>query len=190
MHDVTHYKHPDGSPFPASDCPDLTALPASRRSLVDRDRFGGLTATVELILDAAQDAAQRASLPLAVIIGEHEIETATATVRPLRDAFGAEQADIGIGDQQDAGAAPRRRADGAAVARAADIVQEVLAARPLAEWITRFAGMEGQWAIAQDPWEVGQDPALRANGLIAEVLDMPADEALEFFSNQPSIAGS
>jgi len=29
---------------PASDCPDLTALPASERSLVDRDRFGGLTA--------------------------------------------------------------------------------------------------------------------------------------------------
>jgi crotonobetainyl-CoA:carnitine CoA-transferase CaiB-like acyl-CoA transferase len=56
-------------------------------------------------------------------------------------------------------------------APAAEIVQEVLATRPLAEWITRFAGMEGQWAIAQDPWEVGQDPALRANGLIAEVLD-------------------
>jgi crotonobetainyl-CoA:carnitine CoA-transferase CaiB-like acyl-CoA transferase len=56
-------------------------------------------------------------------------------------------------------------------AAAAEIVQEVLAARPLAEWITRFAGMEGQWAVAQDPWEVGQDPALRANGLIAEVLD-------------------
>jgi transposase len=29
---------------PASDCPDLTALPASRRSVVDTDRFGGLTA--------------------------------------------------------------------------------------------------------------------------------------------------
>src|SRR6266705_2692915 len=29
---------------PASDCPDLTALPASRRALVDKDRFGGLTA--------------------------------------------------------------------------------------------------------------------------------------------------
>jgi transposase len=28
---------------PASDCPDLTALPASRRSVVDTDRFGGLT---------------------------------------------------------------------------------------------------------------------------------------------------
>ena len=29
---------------PASDCPDLIALPASRRSLVDKERFGGLTA--------------------------------------------------------------------------------------------------------------------------------------------------
>jgi len=29
---------------PASDCPDLTALPASIRSAVDKDRFGGLTA--------------------------------------------------------------------------------------------------------------------------------------------------
>jgi crotonobetainyl-CoA:carnitine CoA-transferase CaiB-like acyl-CoA transferase len=54
---------------------------------------------------------------------------------------------------------------------AAEIVQEVLATRPLAEWVTRFDGMEGQWAIAQDPWEVGQDAALRANGLIVEVLD-------------------
>ena len=29
---------------PASDCPDLTALPASVRTIVDRERFGGLTA--------------------------------------------------------------------------------------------------------------------------------------------------
>jgi len=29
---------------PASDCPDLTSLPASKRTLVDEDRFGGLTA--------------------------------------------------------------------------------------------------------------------------------------------------
>jgi transposase len=29
---------------PASDCPDLTALPASKRSVVDTGRFGGLTA--------------------------------------------------------------------------------------------------------------------------------------------------
>jgi crotonobetainyl-CoA:carnitine CoA-transferase CaiB-like acyl-CoA transferase len=32
--------------------------------------------------------------------------------------------------------------------------------------------MDGQWGVAQDPWEVGQDPALRANGMIAEVLDI------------------
>jgi transposase len=29
---------------PASDCPDLTVLPASVRTIVDKDRFGGLTA--------------------------------------------------------------------------------------------------------------------------------------------------
>src|SRR5258707_8067727 len=29
---------------PASDCPDLTALPASQRTIVDKDRLGGLTA--------------------------------------------------------------------------------------------------------------------------------------------------
>lgn len=28
---------------PASDCPDLTALPASARTVIDKDRFGGLT---------------------------------------------------------------------------------------------------------------------------------------------------
>jgi crotonobetainyl-CoA:carnitine CoA-transferase CaiB-like acyl-CoA transferase len=56
-------------------------------------------------------------------------------------------------------------------ATAADIVQQALACRTLDEWKTRFAGLEGQWAIAQDPWELGQDPAVRANGLIAEVTD-------------------
>ena len=57
-------------------------------------------------------------------------------------------------------------------AAAAVIVQEVLGSRTLAEWASKFAGMEGQWAVAQDPWEVGHDPALRANGMIAEVLDV------------------
>ena len=31
-------------PVPASDCPDLTSLPASARAVVDQDRFGALTA--------------------------------------------------------------------------------------------------------------------------------------------------
>ncbi|WP_084530345.1 CaiB/BaiF CoA transferase family protein [Nocardia miyunensis] len=57
-------------------------------------------------------------------------------------------------------------------AEAAKIVQEVIAARTLADWTSRFADMEGQWAIAQDAWEVSQDPAVRANGLIAEVTDV------------------
>jgi crotonobetainyl-CoA:carnitine CoA-transferase CaiB-like acyl-CoA transferase len=54
---------------------------------------------------------------------------------------------------------------------AAEIVADVLATLPLSDCIARFAGMEGQWAIVQDPWEVGQDQALRANGLIAQVVD-------------------
>ena len=56
-------------------------------------------------------------------------------------------------------------------AAAAAIIADVIGARPLAEWTARFADMEGQWAVAQDAWEVGQDPALRANGLIAGVTD-------------------
>ena len=42
-HFATTGLHYIGS-VPASDCPDLTALPASRRTVVDKDRFGGLTA--------------------------------------------------------------------------------------------------------------------------------------------------
>jgi crotonobetainyl-CoA:carnitine CoA-transferase CaiB-like acyl-CoA transferase len=55
---------------------------------------------------------------------------------------------------------------------AAEILQSEIASRTLSEWIARFSNMEGQWGIAQDPWEVGQDPALRANGMIAEVFDI------------------
>jgi crotonobetainyl-CoA:carnitine CoA-transferase CaiB-like acyl-CoA transferase len=58
------------------------------------------------------------------------------------------------------------------VGPAAEVVQQAIAGRTLAEWTSRFDGMEGQWAVAQDPWEVGHDPALRANGMIAEVLDV------------------
>src|ERR1700747_2004325 len=57
-------------------------------------------------------------------------------------------------------------------AEAAEILACEIAGRTLSEWTSQFSGMEGQWAVAQDPWEVGQDPALRANGMIAEVLDI------------------
>ncbi|MDX6218288.1 MAG: hypothetical protein QOG99_3872 [Frankiales bacterium] len=55
---------------------------------------------------------------------------------------------------------------------AADLVHEVLGSRTLAEWIDAFSGMEGQWAIAQNAWELSQDPALRSNGFIAQVTDV------------------
>ena len=42
-HLATTHLHYIGS-VPASDCPDLPALPASDRSVVDEDRVGGLTA--------------------------------------------------------------------------------------------------------------------------------------------------
>ncbi len=32
-------------------------------------------------------------------------------------------------------------------------------------------GMEGQWAVVQNDWEVGNDPTLRALGQICEVTD-------------------
>ena len=38
------YPGPAIGSAPASDCPDLTALPASARTVVDQQRFGGLTA--------------------------------------------------------------------------------------------------------------------------------------------------
>ncbi|MEU6352710.1 CoA transferase [Streptomyces sp. NPDC047072] len=56
-------------------------------------------------------------------------------------------------------------------AEAAGIVAGIIAGRTLAEWTEILARGEGQWAAVQNPWDVGQDPALRANGLIAQVVD-------------------
>ncbi|MFD9324022.1 CaiB/BaiF CoA transferase family protein [Streptomyces sp. NPDC060053] len=56
-------------------------------------------------------------------------------------------------------------------AEAAEIVAELIASRPFAEWTEILSRGAGQWAAVQNAWEVGQDPALRANGLIAPVVD-------------------
>ncbi|WOX14770.1 CoA transferase [Streptomyces sp. N50] len=56
-------------------------------------------------------------------------------------------------------------------AEAADIVAGLLASRTFAEWVEILSRGEGQWAAVQNAWEVGQDPSLRANGLIAPVVD-------------------
>ncbi|MGW1024318.1 CaiB/BaiF CoA transferase family protein [Streptomyces sp. NPDC002577] len=61
-------------------------------------------------------------------------------------------------------------------AEAADIVAEIIRQRPFAEWTEILARGEGQWAAVQNPWEVGQDPSLRANGLIAQIVDADGRE--------------
>ncbi|MEV6507290.1 CoA transferase [Streptomyces sp. NPDC051642] len=56
-------------------------------------------------------------------------------------------------------------------AQAADIVAGLIASRPFEEWVEILSRGEGQWSAVQNAWEVGQDPSLRANGLIAPVVD-------------------
>ncbi|WP_406463989.1 CoA transferase [Streptomyces sp. NBC_01622] len=56
-------------------------------------------------------------------------------------------------------------------AQAAGIVAELIASRPFEEWVAILSRGEGQWSVVQNAWEVGQDPSLRANGLIASVVD-------------------
>ena len=56
-------------------------------------------------------------------------------------------------------------------AEAAEILAGVIEERTYAEWQEILKDVDGQWAAVQDAWEVGQDPALRANGLIAPVVD-------------------
>jgi crotonobetainyl-CoA:carnitine CoA-transferase CaiB-like acyl-CoA transferase len=51
------------------------------------------------------------------------------------------------------------------------LVAEILRGRTLEEWVAAFEGMEGQWAIAQNAWEVANDVSLRANGLISPLTD-------------------
>jgi crotonobetainyl-CoA:carnitine CoA-transferase CaiB-like acyl-CoA transferase len=54
---------------------------------------------------------------------------------------------------------------------AAAIVAEEIAKRTFAEWAQRFVTLEGQWAPVQDSVDLGRDPQLRANGMIAEITD-------------------
>ena len=55
---------------------------------------------------------------------------------------------------------------------AGDLLAYEIAQQPLSFWVERFRSLEGQWAIVQNSVEVGQDPQLRANGYIAEVVDI------------------
>ncbi|GAA5149029.1 CoA transferase [Pseudonocardia eucalypti] len=54
---------------------------------------------------------------------------------------------------------------------AAGIVAGIIGTRTCAEWVEILSRGEGQWSVVQNAWEVGRDPSLRANGLIAPVVD-------------------
>ncbi|MER7687197.1 CoA transferase [Streptomyces sp. NPDC097610] len=54
---------------------------------------------------------------------------------------------------------------------AAAFVAEILASRTKDEWVAALADVEGQWAVVQNTYEVGHDPALREIGQIADVVD-------------------
>jgi crotonobetainyl-CoA:carnitine CoA-transferase CaiB-like acyl-CoA transferase len=54
---------------------------------------------------------------------------------------------------------------------AGELVAEIIRARTKDEWVAAFEGMEGQWSVVQDAWEVGQDATLRELGQISQVVD-------------------
>jgi crotonobetainyl-CoA:carnitine CoA-transferase CaiB-like acyl-CoA transferase len=54
---------------------------------------------------------------------------------------------------------------------AAEIVAEIMASRPYDAWVEALSAGAGQWAPVQDAWGVANDAALRANDMIAKVVD-------------------
>lgn len=50
-------------------------------------------------------------------------------------------------------------------------VADAFASKPYAYWKEHLRTLEGQWAPVQDAFEVGNDPQVRANGIIRPVLD-------------------
>lgn len=55
---------------------------------------------------------------------------------------------------------------------ASEIIAAEMASRPFAEWLERFATMEGPWEPVQNTLEVGNDEQLRLNGLVHDVVDV------------------
>jgi crotonobetainyl-CoA:carnitine CoA-transferase CaiB-like acyl-CoA transferase len=57
-----------------------------------------------------------------------------------------------------------------------EIVAEIIGKLTLARWRELMDGAEGQWALVQNAYEVGMDPAMRENGLVAAVTDYEGKE--------------
>jgi len=54
---------------------------------------------------------------------------------------------------------------------AQDEIGARIATRTKDEWVLALKGIEGQWSVVQNAWDVAQDESLRANGQIAAVVD-------------------
>ena len=57
-----------------------------------------------------------------------------------------------------------------------EIVADIIGKLTLEQWRKLMDGAEGQWALVQNTYEVGMDPALRENGLVATVTDYEGRE--------------
>lgn len=57
-----------------------------------------------------------------------------------------------------------------------EIVADIIGRLTLAQWRELMDGAEGQWALVQNAYEVGMDPAMRENGLVATVTDYEGKE--------------
>jgi crotonobetainyl-CoA:carnitine CoA-transferase CaiB-like acyl-CoA transferase len=56
------------------------------------------------------------------------------------------------------------------------IVAEIIGGLTYDEWVKRMDGAQGQWALVQNTYEVGMDPALRDNGYITKLIDYDGAE--------------
>ena len=57
-----------------------------------------------------------------------------------------------------------------------EIVADIIGKLTLEQWRKLMDGAEGQWALVQSTYEVGMDPGLRENGLVAKVTDYEGRE--------------
>ena len=57
-----------------------------------------------------------------------------------------------------------------------EIVADIIGKLAVDQWRELMDGAEGQWALVQNTYEVGMDPALRENGFVAKVIDYEGKE--------------
>jgi transposase len=162
---------------PASDCPDLTALPASARTIVDKGRFGGLTA-----LDTRRQtygAERRAILT-------HSPDLHSAQARGFDGTTLAK-----AGRKLDELAATLARGK---TRRGKDKVEAEIAAITARPWVRRVTGWELSgdqprdlrltWGIDQDARAALEEELFGKHVLITSHDDWPAAEVIAGYRSQ------